>query len=118
MLVSYKWLQEYIEIGDISPQEIAEKMTRSGIEIDFIHERNKGATNVVVGYVAEVAPHPDADKLNVCQVDISEEERVQIVCGAPNVSSGQYVAVAKVGARLPGGIKIKKRNCVDSTPKG
>lgn len=108
MLVSYKWLQEYIEIGDISPQEIAEKMTRSGIEIDFIHERNKGATNVVVGYVAEVAPHPDADKLNVCQVDIGEEERVQIVCGAPNVSSGQYVAVAKVGARLPGGIKIKK----------
>lgn len=108
MLVSYKWLQEYIEVSDISPQEIAEKMTRSGIEIDFIHERNLGATNVVVGYVQEVHQHPDADKLNVCQVDIGQEELVQIVCGAPNVAEGQHVAVAQVGARLPGGIKIKK----------
>lgn len=83
-------------------------MTRSGIEIDFIHERNLGATKVVVGYVQEVQQHPDADKLNVCQVDIGQEEHVQIVCGAPNVAEGQYVAVAQVGARLPGGVKIKK----------
>lgn len=108
MLVSYKWLQEYIDLADIQPKDIAEKMTRSGIEIDFIHKRNQGATNVVVGYVVDKQQHPDADKLNVCQVDVGEEEPVQIVCGAHNVDSGQYVAVAKVGARLPGGMKIKK----------
>lgn len=108
MLVSYDWLQEYIELHDVTPEEIAEKMTRSGIEIDFIHDRNKGASNVVVGYVTTKEQHPDADKLNVCQVDIGEEEHVQIVCGAPNVDAGQYVAVAKVGARLPGDVKIKK----------
>ncbi|MBG9783957.1 phenylalanine--tRNA ligase subunit beta [Shouchella lehensis] len=108
MLVSYEWIQDYIEIDDITPEEIAEKMTRSGIEIDFIHNRNSGATNIVVGYVKAIEQHPDADKLNVCQVDIGEEEPVQIVCGAPNVDAGQYVAVAKVGARLPGNVKIKK----------
>lgn len=53
-------------------------------------------------------PHPDADKLNICQVDLGEEEPVQIVCGAPNVDEGQHVIVAKVGGRLPGGIKIKR----------
>ncbi|GAF13430.1 phenylalanyl-tRNA synthetase beta chain [Bacillus sp. JCM 19045] len=108
MLVSYKWLQDYIDLADIQPIEIAEKMTRSGIEIDFVHKRNHEATNVVVGYVMDKQQHPDADKLNVCQVDIGDEEPVQIVCGAPNVDSGQFVAVAKVGARLPGGMKIKK----------
>ena len=53
-------------------------------------------------------PHPDADKLNICQVDLGEEEPVQIVCGAPNVDEGQHVIVTKVGGRLPGGIKIKR----------
>ena len=53
-------------------------------------------------------PTPDADKLNICQVDLGEDEPVQIVCGAPNVDEGQYVIVAKVGGRLPGGVKIKR----------
>lgn len=108
MLVSYKWLQEYVDIQDVSPQDIAEKMTRGGIEIDFIHKLNKGILGVVVGHVKECSQHPNADKLNVCLVDIGEEEPVQIVCGAPNVAAGQLVAVAKVGAILPGNFKIKK----------
>ncbi|WP_059103852.1 phenylalanine--tRNA ligase subunit beta [Shouchella shacheensis] len=108
MFVSYHWLQEYVDIADKRPEEIAEKMTRGGIEIDFVHEMNKGVSKVVVGYVQDVSPHPDADKLGVCQVDIGGDEPVQIVCGAANVAKGQKVAVAKVGARLPGGMKIKK----------
>ncbi|KHF41018.1 phenylalanine--tRNA ligase subunit beta [Halalkalibacter okhensis] len=108
MLVSYKWLQDYIDVKDLSANEIAEKMTRGGIEIDFVHELNKGISGVVVGYVKECEQHPNADKLNVCQVDIGEEELVQIVCGAKNVGAGQHVAVAKVGAVLPGNFKIKK----------
>ena len=62
----------------------------------------------MVGYVQSKAPHPDADKLSLCQVDIGEEAPVQIVCGAPNVDAGQSVIVATVGGRLPGGIKIKR----------
>ncbi len=108
MFVSYKWLQDYVKVEDLSPRDIAEKMTRGGIEIDFVHKLNQGVSGVVVGYVQECKQHPNADKLNVCQVDIGEEELVQIVCGAPNVAQGQYVAVAKVGAVLPGNFKIKK----------
>ncbi|ADC48708.1 phenylalanyl-tRNA synthetase subunit beta [Alkalihalophilus pseudofirmus OF4] len=108
MLVSYKWLQDYVKVDDVTPKEIAEKMTRGGIEIDFVHELNQGVRGVVVGYVRSCEQHPNADKLNVCQVDIGEEEPVQIVCGAKNIAAGQYVAVAKVGAVLPGNFKIKK----------
>ncbi|WP_096436012.1 phenylalanine--tRNA ligase subunit beta [Alteribacter populi] len=108
MLVSYEWLKEYVHIDDYTPEEVAEKLTRSGVEVDIIHELNQGVTGVVVGHVLSCDPHPDADKLNVCQVDIGEQEPVQIVCGAKNVGKGQYVAVAKVGARLPNDFKIKK----------
>ncbi|WP_017726649.1 phenylalanine--tRNA ligase subunit beta [Halalkalibacterium ligniniphilum] len=108
MLVSYRWLQKYVDLEDVTAADIAEKLTRGGIEVDIIHELNKGAKDVVVGHVLECSQHPNADKLNVCQVDIGEEEPVQIVCGAANVAAGQKVAVAKVGAVLPGNFKIKK----------
>ncbi|MGJ9382974.1 phenylalanine--tRNA ligase subunit beta [Salipaludibacillus sp. CF4.18] len=108
MLVSYQWLKEYIDIDDLSPQEIAEKLTRSGVEVDAVTDLNQGITNLVVGKVLECVKHPEADKLNLCQVDVGEGEVVQIVCGAKNVAAGQFVAVAKVGARLPGGMKIKR----------
>jgi phenylalanyl-tRNA synthetase beta chain len=108
MLVSYKWLQDYVDVKEHSARDIAEKMTRGGIEIDFVHQLNQGISGVVVGFVKECQQHPNADKLNVCQVDIGEDELVQIVCGAKNVAAGQHVAVAKVGAVLPGNFKIKK----------
>jgi phenylalanyl-tRNA synthetase beta chain len=108
MLVSYKWLSQYVDLSGVTPEELAEKITRSGIEIDIVHKRNKGIENVVIGHVLERKQHPNADKLSVCQVDIGEQEPVQIVCGAPNVGQGQKVAVAKVGATLPGDFKIKK----------
>jgi phenylalanyl-tRNA synthetase beta chain len=76
--------------------------------VDAVHQRNKGIEQVVIGHVLERKQHPNADKLNVCQVDIGEAEPVQIVCGAPNVDQGQKVAVAKVGAVLPDNFKIKK----------
>ncbi|SFE69039.1 phenylalanine--tRNA ligase subunit beta [Alteribacillus iranensis] len=107
MLVSYEWLKEYVEIGDLTPEEVAEKLTRGGVEVDVIIPRSEGLDHVVVGYVEECQQHPNADKLNICQVNTGEET-AQIICGAPNVAAGQRVAVAKPGARLPGGIKIKK----------
>lgn len=107
MLISNEWFKEYVTIDD-SVSNLAERITRTGIEVDDLIDYTKDIKNLVVGFVKSKEKHPDADKLNVCQVDIGEDEPVQIVCGAPNVDAGQYVIVAKVGGRLPGGIKIKR----------
>lgn len=108
MLVSLKWLQEYVDIQNLTPEQLAEKITRSGIEVDSVIDRSQGMTNIVVGHVISREKHPDADRLSVCQVDIGDGVVSQIICGAPNVAAGQKVIVALPGARLPGGIKIKK----------
>ena len=108
MFVSYKWLQDYVDLSGVTAEELAEKITRSGIEVEGVEVIGKEIKNVVVGHVLECEPHPDADKLNKCLVDVGEEEPVQIICGAPNVAKGQKVPVAKVGAVLPGNFKIKK----------
>ncbi len=108
MFVSYKWLQQYVDLDGISAAELADKITKGGIEVEGVEKKSEGIKGVVVGYVQEKVKHPQADKLNVCQVDIGAEEPVQIVCGAANVDAGQKVAVATVGAVLPGNFKIKK----------
>lgn len=108
MLVSMNWLKDYVNIADLSHAELAEKITRSGIEVDAVIDRSNGMTNVVVGYVDSKEKHPEADKLNVCQVNVGGENVQQIICGAPNVATGQKVIVALPGATLPGGLKIKK----------
>lgn len=108
MKVSYKWLEQYVDLSNITPQELAEMMTRGGIEIDIVEARNKGVSGVVVGYVKAKEKHPDADKLNVCKVDVGTGEELQIVCGAANVDAGQHVPVAMIGAVMPGNFKIKR----------
>jgi len=108
MRVSYRWLSEYVDLNGYSAGDLAELLTRSGIEVDVVEKLNKGVRNVVVGYVKECDRHPDADKLRVCRVDVGQSDDLQIVCGAPNVAAGQKVPVALVGAELPGGVEIKK----------
>lgn len=108
MFVSYKWLQEYVDLSGVTAEELAEKITRSGIEVEGVDHLGEGISGIVVGHVLECEQHPNADKLNKCQVDLGEGEPVQIICGAPNVAKGQKVVVAKVGAILPGNFKIKK----------
>lgn len=108
MLVSYKWLQDYVDLTGVTARELAEKITRSGIEVDGVEQLSKDIKGIVVGHVLECEKHPEADKLNKCLVDIGAEEPVQIICGAPNVAQGQKVAVATVGAVLPSNFKIKK----------
>ncbi|WP_053041073.1 phenylalanine--tRNA ligase subunit beta [Staphylococcus haemolyticus] len=107
MLISNEWLKDYVDAG-VKVEDLAERITRTGIEVDDMIDYTKDIKNLVVGYIHSKEKHPDADKLNICQVDIGEEAPVQIVCGAPNVDAGQHVIVAKVGGRLPGGIKIKR----------
>ncbi|QQD81003.1 phenylalanine--tRNA ligase subunit beta [Bacillus siamensis] len=108
MFVSYKWLEDYVDLQGIDPAVLAEKITRAGIEVEGIEYKGEGVKGVVIGHVLEREQHPNADKLNKCLVDIGAEEPVQIICGAPNVDKGQKVAVATVGAVLPGNFKIKK----------
>ncbi|MEH7248793.1 phenylalanine--tRNA ligase subunit beta [Neobacillus niacini] len=108
MFVSYKWLQDYVDLSGVSADELAEKITKSGIEVEGVDVLNEGIKGVVVGHVVERVQHPNADKLSKCQVDIGQGEPVQIICGAPNVAQGQKVAVATVGAVLPGNFKIKR----------
>lgn len=107
MFISKEWLESYVEINQ-PVNVLAERITRTGIEVDDIIDYTKDIKNLVVGYVESIASHPDADKLNICKVNIGESEPVQIVCGAPNVDAGQTVIVATVGGRLPGGVKIKR----------
>ena len=108
MLLSIKWLNDYIDLSDVSVDEIVEKLTASGLEVDEVTDLRKKYENIVVGYVEKSEKHPNADKLSVCLVN-DGEKTYNVVCGAPNVATGQKVAFAKVGAVIPeGGFKIKK----------
>lgn len=109
MLVSLNWLKEYVDYGDMAPEALAEKITKSGIEVDGIEYMvSEKSTHVVVGHVKACEQHPNADKLKLCQVDVGESEPLQIICGASNVTQDQKVVVAKPGGVLPGNFKIKK----------
>ena len=107
MFVSLNWLKKYVDIGSLSPEELGEKITKSGIEVDRIHYIATESTGVVVGHVTACEQHPQADKLKLCQVDVGHEQ-LQIICGAANIEQGQKVAVATPGAVLPGDFKINK----------
>lgn len=106
MIITRNWLQEFIDISKISTDDICKTLNSIGLEVDSV-EKVLIAPKVVVGKVTQKEKHPDADKLNICQVDLGNEQ-VQIVCGAKNVDAGQYVPVATVGCNLGGGFKIKK----------
>ena len=106
MKVSKNWLNEYVDLSDISDADLFQKISAHVCEIEsykiFIE-----ATNLTIGYVKECIMHPDSDHLHVCQVEVRPGQVEQIVCGAPNVKAGKKVIVANVGAILPGDFKIK-----------
>lgn len=107
MKVSYKWLQEYLDI-DVKPTDLAEKLARTSVDINDVYSPSDGLTKLVVGFVTSTKPHPDSDHLTICQVNIGETEDVQIVCGAPNIAANQNVIVALPGSRIGNNIKIKR----------
>jgi phenylalanyl-tRNA synthetase beta chain len=100
MHISLNWLRELVNI-DLSPYALANKLTMAGFEVEDIEDRRTWANGVVVGKVLDRQPHPNADKLSVCQVDIGAGEPVTIVCGAANVRANIYVPVATLGTYLP-----------------
>lgn len=105
MKISLNWLKEYIPVTH-TVEEIANKVSLTGIESSPV-TLGQGLDKLVVGHITSIKSHPDSDHLNICTVDVGEDEDIQIVCGAPNVADGQYVIVARHGAHLPEGKRIK-----------
>ena len=108
MRVPETWLREYCD-PDLDVAGVEERLTMTGTKVEAIHHYGVPSTeNFVVGRVLSAERHPDADRLKVCMVDLGEEQPATIVCGAPNVAAGQTVAVARPGAVMPDGSKLKK----------
>jgi phenylalanyl-tRNA synthetase beta chain len=105
--VTYSWLNEFTRLT-VTPADLAQRLTLSGLEVESVTPVAQPFRGVVVGEVLECGRHPDADKLSLCQVTTDGKDRLGLVCGAPNVRAGLKVAVAKVGAELPGGLAIKR----------
>ena len=105
MKFTLNWLKQYIDSG-LTPAELADRLTMAGLEVDAVEPLCHGMDDIRVARVVEVAPHPNADKLTVCQVEVAGETR-QVVCGAPNVRAGMVTAIALPGTTMPGGFKIK-----------
>ncbi len=106
MKVSKNWLKEYLNLDGITDEELFDKINAHVCEIESYQSLVK-ASSLSIGYVHECVMHPDSDHLHICQVEVSEGNIQQIVCGAPNVAAGKKVIVANVGAVLPGDFKIK-----------
>ncbi|MFZ9035488.1 MAG: phenylalanine--tRNA ligase subunit beta [Francisellaceae bacterium] len=107
MKLSYKWLSDYLE-GVAAVEEVAKKLTAAGLEVDAIEVVAGHFSGVVVGEIRAIEKHPDADKLNICKVDVGSDQLLTIVCGASNIYVGMKAPVAMIGAHLPGDFKIKK----------
>ena len=110
MKVSLQWLRELVANDGalLEPEQLAERLSIAGFEVEAIEDQAAASAGVVVGFVQTCEPHADANKLSVCQVQIGADQPLQIVCGAANVRSGIHVAVAPVGTHLPAvGLTIK-----------
>ena len=107
MKVPLSWLKEFVNLDDLTAEEIAKELTLAGSEISSIEKVGGDINGVIIGKVLSVRKHPDADKLSICEVNIGDET-LSIVCGAPNVREGIFVPVALIGAKLPNGLTIKK----------
>ncbi len=107
MKFSENWLRSWVD-PDLSSEELGHVLTMAGLEVEALEGVAPAFNNVVVAQVLSVEKHPDADRLNVCQVNVGEAENLIIVCGAANVAAGLKVPCARIGAVLPGEFRIKQ----------
>ena len=108
MILSRNWLNEFVDLKDITDKEFNDEMTLSGSKVETIERPDENLKNVVVGKILEMKRHENSDHMWVCQIDVGQAEPVQIVTGAWNIHMGDYVPAALHGAHLPGGVKIEK----------
>ena len=104
MKVSYNWLKDFVDI-QVSPIQLSNDLVQIGFEVEELIDLSKEIQGVVVGKITDIQPHPNADKLRICQVDVGDKS-VQIITHADNVFVGAYVPAALDGAYLPGGKRI------------
>ena len=118
MKISLNWLSQYIDLEDYRQKlpELSHLLTKAGLEVEEMANPAEHWDKVVVGKLLEVGQHPDADRLTLCKVDVNAKEPLQIVCGAKNHKTGDHVAVAMVGAILPGDFKSKNQKFVELSP--
>ncbi|MCY0869950.1 MAG: phenylalanine--tRNA ligase subunit beta, partial [Firmicutes bacterium] len=103
MRIVWSWLAEWVDVSGLPPEAVAEALTAAGLPVEDMRMLAPEVSGVVVGLVRTCEPHPRADRLRVCTVDVGEPQPLTLVCGAQNVAAGQSVAVARVGAMLPQG---------------
>ena len=108
MILSRNWLNEFVDLKDITDKQFNDDMTLSGSKVETIERPDENLENVVVGKILEMKRHENSDHMWVCQIDVGQAEPVQIVTGAWNIHVGDYVPAALHGAHLPGGVKIEK----------
>ena len=106
MQISFNWIKQYVEV-DVSAHTLADALTMAGLEVEAVHQRYPDLDRVVVARILEILPHPNADKLKICRVELGSE-RMDVVCGAPNIAVGQQVPLALEGAVLPSGVRVRK----------
>src|SRR5438128_950904 len=108
MKISYQWLKDYVNLpSEISPEEVARKLTFAGLEVEGLTNLAEGLDKVVVGEILERQKHPNADRLSLTKINVGTGTALNIVCGAQNIAAGQKIPVALVGARIPNGLEIK-----------
>ncbi len=107
MKVSLNWLKDFVDI-DVDVHELADKLVSAGFEVEEIIDKASQTKNVVLGKIVKLTKHPDADKLQICAIDVGQKETVQIITGAQNVAEGDLVPVAMDNSLLPTGQVIKK----------
>lgn len=117
MLVSWNWLQDFVDLDGLTPQELADTLTLAGLEVEGIERLGDTLDGIVVGRVDKVEPHPNADRLRICTVFDGTQE-LQIVCGAANVKQGMRAPLATIGTTMPSGMKIKKSKLRGETSEG
>ncbi len=110
MKIPYSIIKNFVPQLTQSPQELADLITLKSYEVDSVYNPAESLQNIVVGHIQRVTPHPNADKLNIAEVLVDNNETLTIVCGAKNIELGQKVAVAKIGATLPNGLNIQAVN--------
>ena len=108
MNLSRNWLNEFVDLHDITDKQFNEEMTLSGSKVETIERLDESLKNVVAGKILSMEKHPDSDHMWVCQIDVGREEPVQIVTGAWNIHIGDLVPAALHKSLLPGGVKIEK----------
>ena len=116
MRINIDWLRDWVDIT-LEPADLADRLTIAGHEVDSVEEAAPAFDGLVVGQITSIEPHPDADRLVVCQVDDGSTQHT-VVCGAPNATSGLKAPFAPVGARLPGDVQIKQAKLRGVTSHG